>query len=130
MYARIEGEIHTADAAYVLAFSIIMLNTDLHSPQVRKRMTVEDYSRNLKGVNDNKDFAPEYIVCYLSSLASAGYNIDFWAEQKGIYDNIRKREIIMPQEHVGQLGFEFAWKELLHRARTAGKRSICKCQTD
>lgn len=39
-----------------------MLNTDLHSPQVRKRMTVEDYARNLKGVNDNKDFAPEYIV--------------------------------------------------------------------
>lgn len=35
----------------------------------------------------------------------------------------------MPQEHVGQLGFEFAWKELLHRARTAGKRiegrSVC-----
>lgn len=58
----IDGEIHTADAAYVLAFSIIMLNTDLHSPQVRKRMTLEDYSRNLKGVNDNKDFAPEYIV--------------------------------------------------------------------
>lgn len=60
-----EGEIRTADAAYVLAFSIIMLNTDLHSPQVRKRMTLEDYSRNLKGVNDNKDFAPEYIVSVL-----------------------------------------------------------------
>lgn len=62
IFVLIDGEIHTADAAYVLAFSIIMLNTDLHSPQVRKRMTVEDYSRNLKGVNDNKDFAPEYIV--------------------------------------------------------------------
>lgn len=53
---------HTADAAYVLAFSVIMLNTDLHSPQVRKRMTLEDYGKNLKGVNNNKDFAPEYIV--------------------------------------------------------------------
>ena len=58
----IDGQIKTADAAYVLAFSIIMLNTDLHSPQIRKRMTIEDYGRNLKGVNDKEDFSPEYIV--------------------------------------------------------------------
>ena len=26
----------------------------------------------------------------------------------------------MPEEHTGQLGFEYAWKELLARARKAG----------
>lgn len=26
----------------------------------------------------------------------------------------------MPEEHSGQLGFEYAWKELLARARKAG----------
>jgi hypothetical protein len=26
----------------------------------------------------------------------------------------------MPEEHVGQLGFEYAWKDLLTRARDAG----------
>ena len=26
----------------------------------------------------------------------------------------------MPEEHTGQLGFEYAWKELLTRARQAG----------
>lgn len=26
----------------------------------------------------------------------------------------------MPEEHTGQLGFEYAWKELLTRARHAG----------
>lgn len=26
----------------------------------------------------------------------------------------------MPEEHVGQLGFEYAWKELLARTRQAG----------
>lgn len=46
-----------------------MLNTDLHSPQVRKRMTLEDYGKNLKGVNDNKDFPPEYIVSRQSATA-------------------------------------------------------------
>jgi len=26
----------------------------------------------------------------------------------------------MPEEHTGQLGFEYAWKELLARSRNAG----------
>ena len=63
------GEIKSSDAGYVLSYSIIMLNTDLHSPQVRKRMTVEDYSRNLKGVNDKADFAPDYIVSILAWIS-------------------------------------------------------------
>lgn len=32
-------EIKTEDAVYVLAYSIIMLNTDLHNPQVRASAT-------------------------------------------------------------------------------------------
>ena len=40
--------------------------------------------------------------------------------QGEIFDAIRKREIVLPQEHEGQLGFNYAWKELLHRAETAG----------
>ena len=27
----------------------------------------------------------------------------------------------MPEEHTGQLGFEYAWKELLARSRQAGR---------
>lgn len=27
----------------------------------------------------------------------------------------------MPEEHTGQLGFEYAWKELLARSRQTGK---------
>ena len=92
--------IASEDAVYVLAFSVIMLNTDLHNPQNRRRMTVEDYRRNLRGVNDGKDFDPEYLGA--------------------IYDTIRRREIVMPEEHAGQLGFDYAWKELLRKSRTAG----------
>lgn len=32
------AEIKSQDATYVLAYSVIMLNTDLHSPQVRVRL--------------------------------------------------------------------------------------------
>jgi hypothetical protein len=30
----------------------------------------------------------------------------------------------MPEEHTGQLGFEYAWKELLARSRQAGKQRV------
>jgi brefeldin A-resistance guanine nucleotide exchange factor 1 len=93
-------EIADQDATYVLAYSVIMLNTDQHNPQNRKRMTIEDYQRNLRGVNNGKDFAPEYLAA--------------------IHDSIRRREIIMPQEHVGQAGFDYAWKGLIQRSRSAG----------
>ena len=89
--------IRSEDAVYVLAYSIIMLNTDLHNPQVTRRMTTADYQRNLRGVNDGADFDQAYLAA--------------------IYDGIRRREIVMPEEHAGQLGFDYAWKELLRRAR-------------
>lgn len=56
------AEIKSQDAVYVLAYSVIMLNVDQHSAQIRKRMDIEAYSRNLRGVNDGVDFAPEYLV--------------------------------------------------------------------
>lgn len=34
----------------------------------------------------------------------------------------------MPEEHTGQLGFEYAWKELLARSRNAGDFMICNAQ--
>jgi Sec7-like guanine-nucleotide exchange factor len=42
-----------ADTAYVLAFSIIMLNTDLHNPQVvpEDKMTLDDFVKNCRGVD-------------------------------------------------------------------------------
>ena len=70
-----DGEIKNADAAYVLAFSIIMLNTDLHSPSIRKRMTLEDYARNLKGVNDKADFSIEYMVCVCGMLVRSWFSL-------------------------------------------------------
>ena len=48
--------------------------------------------------------------------------------QQTIYDSIRKREIVMPEEHTGQLGFEYAWKELLARSRQSGLASYLACR--
>ncbi|KAJ3076852.1 GDP/GTP exchange factor for ARF [Podochytrium sp. JEL0797] len=82
-------------AGFVLAFSIILLNTDQHNPQVRRRMTPEDFQRNNRGCNNGKDFDPEYL--------------------RAMYDAIRTNEIVMPEEHEGDLGFGYAWKEVMKR---------------
>ncbi|KAJ7074218.1 hypothetical protein C8F01DRAFT_1099675 [Mycena amicta] len=104
-FAAEPDEIQSEDAVYVLAYSIIMLNTDQHNPQVRNRMTIEDYRKNLRGVNNGSDFTLEFL--------------------QNIYDSIRKREIVMPEEHTGQVGFEYAWKDLLARSRDAGGLIVC-----
>eukprot|EP00951_Prasinocladus_malaysianus_P011687 scaffold86641_cov19-Prasinocladus_malaysianus.AAC.1 len=40
---QIAGVFKNADAAYLLAFAIIMLNTDLHNPMVDEKMSMEDF---------------------------------------------------------------------------------------
>lgn len=45
------------DTAYVLAYSTIMLNTDLHNPQVKRRMTKDEFVRNNRGIDEGADLS-------------------------------------------------------------------------
>jgi hypothetical protein len=51
------------DAAFILAFSTIMLNTDLHNPNLppSKKMTKEQFVRNNRGINDGADLPLSYL---------------------------------------------------------------------
>ncbi|KAI3449141.1 hypothetical protein Pfo_005806 [Paulownia fortunei] len=51
----------SADTAYVLAYSVIMLNTDAHNPMVKNKMSAEDFIRNNRGIDDGKDLPEEYL---------------------------------------------------------------------
>ncbi|KAL6941473.1 hypothetical protein ACO0RG_002604 [Hanseniaspora osmophila] len=69
-----------ADTAYVLAYSVIMLNTDLHSPQIKHRMTLDEFLDNTSGINDGQDLPKEYVV--------------------GLYNEIEKNEIkLLSEQH-------------------------------
>lgn len=50
-----------ADVAYILAYSVVMLNTDQHSPQVKVRMTVDDFIKNNRGIDNNQDVPHEIL---------------------------------------------------------------------
>ncbi|QBM85668.1 brefeldin A-inhibited guanine nucleotide-exchange protein [Metschnikowia aff. pulcherrima] len=59
-----------ADAAYVLAYSTVMLNTDQHSRQVKNRMTVENFIMNNSGIDDGKDLPREFLEQVYSEIQS------------------------------------------------------------
>ena len=76
-----------ADTAYVLAYSVILLNTDQHSVKMKgPRMTKEDFIKNNRGINDNADLPEELLI--------------------GIYDEIANHEIVLntEREHAAALG--------------------------
>jgi brefeldin A-resistance guanine nucleotide exchange factor 1 len=100
-------DITDKDAIFVLTYAIIMLNTDQHNPNFKGqlRMSYTDFARNLRGVNDGKDFPAQYL--------------------QDIYDSIKANEIILPDEHDNKHAFDYAWKELLLKTGSAGKLIIC-----
>lgn len=67
-----------ADTAYVFAYSVIMLNTDAHNPQVKHRMTFKDFVKNNSGIDDGKSLPEEYL--------------------RSVFDEIQTNEIKMKDE--------------------------------
>jgi hypothetical protein len=47
--------------AYVLAFSLILLNTDAHNPNVKRKMTFDDFVRMNRGIDQGRDL-PEGLL--------------------------------------------------------------------
>eukprot|EP00658_Telonema_sp_P-2_P079612 TRINITY_DN7736_c0_g1_i1.p1 TRINITY_DN7736_c0_g1~~TRINITY_DN7736_c0_g1_i1.p1 ORF type:complete len:1266 (-),score=430.69 TRINITY_DN7736_c0_g1_i1:413-4183(-) len=77
-----------ADAAYVLSYSIMMLNTDLHHPEIKDecRMTIAQFRRNLGGVNDGEDLDPGLL--------------------EGIYHSIQNDEIKLKDDDISFYNLE------------------------
>jgi brefeldin A-inhibited guanine nucleotide-exchange protein len=65
-----DGDFANADVAYVLAFSIIMLNTDLHNASIvaNKKMTLEQFLSNNRGINEV--LLPRLHCCLACTAAS------------------------------------------------------------
>ncbi|XVF35229.1 hypothetical protein REPUB_Repub18cG0127500 [Reevesia pubescens] len=70
-----------ADTAYVLAYAVIMLNTDAHNPMVWPKMSKSDFIR-MNASNDPEDCAPTELL-------------------EEIYDSIVKEEIKMKDDAAG-----------------------------
>lgn len=63
---------HSADVAYVLSYSIIILTTDLHSPQIKNKMTKEQYIRmNQPTEGKDKGLPEEFLSQIYDEIASS-----------------------------------------------------------
>ncbi|KAL6084429.1 hypothetical protein STEG23_018029 [Scotinomys teguina] len=90
-----------SDACFALAYAVIMLNTDQHNHNARKQnvpMTLEEFRKNLKGVNGGKDFEQDIL--------------------EDMYHAIKNEEIVMPEEQTGLVRENYVWNVLLHRGAT------------
>lgn len=56
------------DAVYSLAFGVIMLNTDAHNSQVKNKMTLTQFCKNMKGMNGKEDFPKEMLTDIFNSI--------------------------------------------------------------
>lgn len=59
----------TKDSVFILCYSVIMLNTDQHNPQVKKKMTEEEFIRNNRAINGGKDLPREYLSELFQSIS-------------------------------------------------------------
>lgn len=60
----------TKDTVLILSYSLIMLNTDQHNPQVKNKMTAEDFIRNNRNINEGNDLPREYLSEMFNSIQS------------------------------------------------------------
>jgi brefeldin A-inhibited guanine nucleotide-exchange protein len=51
----------SADTAYVLGYSVIMLNTDAHNNMVKNKMSKAEFIRNNRGIDDGNDISEEFM---------------------------------------------------------------------
>merc|ERR1719270_1085634 len=79
------AKLNSTDSIFILAFAIILLNTDLHTPNLKqeKRMKVEDFVKNLRGIDDGSDVDEEML--------------------QGVYERIRQSEFRPGSDHVTQV---------------------------
>lgn len=95
------------DAALLLSYSLIMLNTDQHNAQVKKKMTEEDFIRNNRRINGGDDLPREF----LSEL----------------YYSICENEIRMVPEQAVGIGtmMRSHWIGLLHKSKQSAAYVFC-----
>ncbi|KAJ3686891.1 hypothetical protein LUZ61_016055 [Rhynchospora tenuis] len=64
------GIFATKDAVFLLCYSLIMLNTDHHNPQVKRKMTEEEFIKNNRAINEGLDLPREYLSELYHSIST------------------------------------------------------------
>lgn len=131
------GIIQNAEITYLLTFSIIMLNTDRHNPNIKaeRRMTKEQFVRNNrnygKDYHQTMDLPQEYLESIFSSIddfpirtdgheLAGSFNIEIWKDLQMQAKVDFRKSILVSLQPVGNL---------LHELRTTGTKNTNKAES-
>lgn len=98
MFKYRKKEFDTLDACYLICMSIIMLNVELHNPNVKseKRMKLEQFIKNFKSHNGSREFPQEFLI--------------------EIYNSIKDNEIKVTEENENLTEITInSWKALIEK---------------
>ncbi|KAI4902595.1 hypothetical protein NFI96_009891 [Prochilodus magdalenae] len=89
-------QFHNPDTIFILAFAIVLLNTDMYSPNIKpeRKMLLEDFIRNLR---DGKKMQKLRLVLQTGVDDGADIPREMVA---GIYERIQQRELRSNEDHV------------------------------
>jgi len=63
------------DTCFILSFSIIMLNTALHNPNSKMKITSEQFIKQNKGINSGKDLAADMLDAIFRNIKEEPFKI-------------------------------------------------------
>jgi hypothetical protein len=64
-----EGLFESDDAPLVLAYAVLMLNTDLHNAAITSKITEDQFIHNLRGCNKGNDISREFLADIFQRIA-------------------------------------------------------------
>lgn len=81
----------------------MMLQTDLHNPQVKEKMKLTEFTKLARGINDGADLTPEYLVNLYSGVQKKPLALHEKAQaeknaQEAINSSLRKKQYLFTQE--------------------------------
>ena len=98
-----DNPLSSTTAAYTLSYLAIMLQTDLHNPQVKDKMKLTDFIKLARGINDGQDLTPEYLTGLYNRIGKKPLALHDSVKadksaQEAINSSIRKKQFLFLQE--------------------------------
>eukprot|EP00756_Hemistasia_phaeocysticola_P044533 Hpha_TRINITY_DN18338_c0_g1::TRINITY_DN18338_c0_g1_i1::g.158210::m.158210/K18442/ARFGEF, BIG; brefeldin A-inhibited guanine nucleotide-exchange protein len=66
----------TAATAFILSFSVIMLNTDASNQSIQEKMTKVEFIRNNRGIDDGKDLPEQLLIAIYDRVTSRPFELE------------------------------------------------------
>eukprot|EP01065_Artemidia_motanka_P015433 TRINITY_DN19254_c0_g2_i1.p1 TRINITY_DN19254_c0_g2~~TRINITY_DN19254_c0_g2_i1.p1 ORF type:complete len:1758 (+),score=638.33 TRINITY_DN19254_c0_g2_i1:52-5325(+) len=111
-----------AGTAFVLAFSIIMLNTDAHSDQIKEKMTKKQFLSNNRGLDDGKDLDHDLLSAIYDRVTSRPFTLE--GETRGARrEHPKSGQRFVSDEKKRARGYEAEMRNALQNTRELFQRS-------